>query len=105
MRRAQANILNIQSRTADKGWFSSLWVGRGSNNTSPQNTSLSRNVTQDLGRPRSRWEDDTRIDLRGKNRVERCGLDASGSGKGPVADSHEHSNEPSDSIKGGKFLD
>ena len=28
-----ANILNKQSRTADKGWSSSLGVGRGANNT------------------------------------------------------------------------
>jgi hypothetical protein len=27
------NILNKQSRIADKGWFSSLSVGRGANNT------------------------------------------------------------------------
>jgi hypothetical protein len=31
----------------------------------------------------------------------RCGLDASGSGQGPVAISYEHGNEPSISIKGG----
>ena len=30
------NILNKQSRTADKGWSSSLGVGRGTNNSSPQ---------------------------------------------------------------------
>jgi hypothetical protein len=30
-----ANILNKQSRTADKGWSSSLGVGRGANNSSP----------------------------------------------------------------------
>jgi hypothetical protein len=29
------NILNKQSRTADKGWFSSLGVWRGANNSSP----------------------------------------------------------------------
>jgi hypothetical protein len=28
-----ANILNKQSRTAEKGWFSSLGVGRGANNS------------------------------------------------------------------------
>jgi hypothetical protein len=33
--RAAANILNKQSRTADKGWSSSLGVGRGANNCSP----------------------------------------------------------------------
>jgi hypothetical protein len=35
IRRAAANILNKQSRTADKGWSSSLEVGRGANNSSP----------------------------------------------------------------------
>jgi hypothetical protein len=30
-----ANILNKQSQTADKGWASSLGVGRGANNPSP----------------------------------------------------------------------
>jgi hypothetical protein len=30
--RVAANILNKQSRTADKGWFFSLGVGRGANN-------------------------------------------------------------------------
>jgi hypothetical protein len=30
-----ANILNKQSGTADKGWSSSLGVGRGANNYSP----------------------------------------------------------------------
>ena len=33
--RVAANILNKQSRTADKGWSSSLGVGRGADNTSP----------------------------------------------------------------------
>jgi hypothetical protein len=31
--RVAANILNKQSRTADKGWYSSLEVGRGANNS------------------------------------------------------------------------
>jgi hypothetical protein len=30
-----SSILNEQSRTADKGWSSSLWVGREANNPSP----------------------------------------------------------------------
>jgi hypothetical protein len=38
-------------------------------------------------------------------RVGRCGLDSSVSGYGPVAGSCEYSNEPSNSIKGGKFLE
>jgi hypothetical protein len=33
--RVAANILNKQSRTADKGWFSSLGVGLEANNCSP----------------------------------------------------------------------
>jgi hypothetical protein len=33
--REAANILNKQSRTADKGWSSSLGFGRGANNSSP----------------------------------------------------------------------
>jgi hypothetical protein len=33
--RVAANILNKQSRTADKGWSSSLGVGRGAKNSSP----------------------------------------------------------------------
>jgi hypothetical protein len=35
LRRVAANILNKQSRTADKGWSSSLVVGRGANSSSP----------------------------------------------------------------------
>jgi hypothetical protein len=49
MWRVARNILTEQSRTADKGPFSSLGVGRGANNSSVYNTSLLRNVTQDLG--------------------------------------------------------
>jgi hypothetical protein len=33
-----------------------------------------------------------------------CGLDASGSGLGPLAGSCEHGNEPLDSMKGRNFL-
>jgi hypothetical protein len=35
IRRVAANILNKQSRTADKGWPSSLGVGWGANNSPP----------------------------------------------------------------------
>jgi hypothetical protein len=35
IRRVAANILNKQSRIADKGWPSSLGVGRGDNNSPP----------------------------------------------------------------------
>jgi len=34
-----------------------------------------------------------------------CELDACGSGWGPAADSCEHRNEPSGSIKGREYLD
>jgi hypothetical protein len=37
--------------------------------------------------------------------VERCGLDAFGSGYGPVAGCCEQGNETSGFIKGGKFPD
>jgi len=33
--RVPANILNKQSRTTDKGWYSSLGFGRGANNSLP----------------------------------------------------------------------
>jgi hypothetical protein len=36
--------------------------------------------------------------------VGRCGLDASGSGQGPLADCCEHSNEPFGSIDDWEFL-
>jgi hypothetical protein len=44
-------------------------------------------------------------DVTAVNRVGICGLDASGSGWGPVAGSFEHGKAPSVSIKAGKFLD
>jgi hypothetical protein len=34
-----------------------------------------------------------------------CELDSSGSGQGPVADSCEHGNETSDSVKDGEFIE
>jgi hypothetical protein len=50
--RVAANILNKQSRTADKGWSSSLGIGRGANNSSPQKISslrqFSRKIKMDL---------------------------------------------------------
>jgi hypothetical protein len=55
-----------------------------------------------LGKPRCRWEDNIEMDLRD---VGKCGLNASGSRYGPVADSCEHGNVPSGSIKDGEFLD
>jgi hypothetical protein len=52
-----------------------------------------------LKRPRCRWEDNVRIDLR------EIGWDVSGQRWGWVAGNYEHSNEPSGSIKGREFLD
>jgi hypothetical protein len=37
--------------------------------------------------------------------VGRCGLNTSSSRQGPAAGCCEHGNEPSGSMKGGKFLD
>ena len=48
--RVAANISNKQSRTTDKGWSSSLEVGRGSNNSSPLKINYVANYTQ---RPRN----------------------------------------------------
>jgi hypothetical protein len=39
------------------------------------------------------------------DRVGRCGLNAFGSGCGPVAGFFEHGNEALGSIKGGEYLD
>ena len=51
------NILNEQSRTVDKGWSSSLGVGRGANNSSPQKLSLLRNGYTCLGPGLILWYD------------------------------------------------
>jgi hypothetical protein len=55
------------------------------------------------GKPRRRWEDYVPMDLREIECV--CGLDASGSGQGPVAGSCENGNELSGSLKGVEFFD
>jgi hypothetical protein len=44
--RVAANILNKQSRIADKGWSCSLWVGRGAKELFTVEDSLLRNVTR-----------------------------------------------------------
>jgi hypothetical protein len=49
-----------------------------------------------LGRPRRRWEDGVRIDLR-EIGLGVCGLDWTGSGQGPVAGCCECGDEPSGS--------
>jgi hypothetical protein len=45
-----------------------------------------------LGRPRRRWEDNIKVDLR------EIGWDTSGSRQGPAEGSCDHGNEPSGSI-------
>jgi hypothetical protein len=56
-----------------------------------------------LGISRRRWEDNIKMDIQ---EVE-CGggLDRDGSGQGQAAGTYECGNEPSGSIKCGKFLD
>jgi hypothetical protein len=49
-----------------------------------------------LGRPRRRWKDGVRMDLR-EIGLGGCGLDSTGSGQGPVAGCGECSDEPSGS--------
>ena len=51
--RVAANILNKQSRTADKGWSSSLGIGRGVNSSSPWKH---KHVTNHTQRPRNRTD-------------------------------------------------
>jgi len=46
-----ANILNKQSQTAERGWSSSLWVGRGANNFSLLQRILLRNIHRQSLRP------------------------------------------------------
>jgi hypothetical protein len=46
--RAAANVLNKQSRTVDKGWSSSLTIGRGANNSPQKKKKILRNVTKGL---------------------------------------------------------
>jgi len=43
--RVAVNILNKQSQTAEKGWSSSLGIGRAARNSSQWKTSLLRSVT------------------------------------------------------------
>jgi hypothetical protein len=51
------NILNKQSRTADKGWFHSFEVGRGANNSSPQKIN---HVTKYRKKPRDQTDPSVR---------------------------------------------
>jgi hypothetical protein len=50
-----------------------------------------------LGRPRRRWEDGIRMDLRAMGLGGGGGLDSTGSGQGPVAGCCECGDEPSGS--------
>jgi len=110
--RVAANILNKQSRAAEKRWSSSLGVGRGANNASPWKTFVNKYSQGEmvpletkqsgsrrmrwaghvarmgegrgvhrilvgklgrkspLGRPRRRWEDNIKMDLREVGGVE-----------------------------------
>jgi hypothetical protein len=79
--RVAANILNKQSRTADKEWSSSLGVGRGANNSSLWKRVFFTKRSQT--KPRT-WTDTL---VRPK-----------------VADTCDCGNEPSGSIKCGYFL-
>jgi len=63
------NILNKQSLTADKRLSSSLGFGPNANNFSTLKRILLRNIHRKslgpgLGRPRRRWEDNIKMDLR-----------------------------------------
>jgi hypothetical protein len=64
VRRVAANIPNKQSRTADKGWYSSLGAGRVNNNPSPVTKCFKapRTWTDSLARPKQ-WKNDMRFDL------------------------------------------
>jgi hypothetical protein len=53
-------------------------------------------VKRPLGRPRRRWEDGIRMNLR-EIGLGVCGLDSTGSGQGPVAGCCECGDEPSGS--------
>ena len=65
-----ANILNKQSRTAEKVWFSSLGVGRCANNSSPQKTYP---VTNRLPKKKPRTWTDTLVRPKKRKRNMRFG--------------------------------
>ena len=83
--RVAANILNKQSRTADKGWLSKFGVGQ----------CKKYHVTNDSQKLRT-WTDPL---LRTKQWKSGHRLDCSGSGQGQVAGTCECGNEHSGSIK------
>jgi hypothetical protein len=55
--RVPANVLNKQSRTADKGLYSSLGVRLGANNPYRKNQITLRNIRHSLGPGRIIWHD------------------------------------------------
>jgi hypothetical protein len=55
--RVAANILDKQSRTADRGWPSSLGVGRGANNPTIEKLYLLRSMYKGLRNGRIPWHD------------------------------------------------
>jgi hypothetical protein len=55
--RVDANILNKQSLTADRGWPSSLGVGRGLKTPRRKNLYLLRSMCNGLGNGRILWHD------------------------------------------------
>jgi hypothetical protein len=81
--RAAANIMNKQSRSADKGWSSSLGLGEVLTSPRRKNISCYEIFT------RTASDQDF----------------YSGSGLGQVAGTCECGNEPSSSMKCGEFLD
>jgi hypothetical protein len=56
--RVAANILNKQSRPANKGWSSSLGVRREANNSSPQKISLLQKFIRSLRHGQIPWIND-----------------------------------------------
>jgi hypothetical protein len=55
--RVAANILNKQSRTADRGWPSTLWAGRGANNPHTKKLYVLSSTYNRLGNGRILWHD------------------------------------------------
>jgi hypothetical protein len=56
--------------------------------------------------PQYIWEDDSKIHLtKIRNQLGECGLDSSGLGQWPVAESYDHNNERSGSTNRSQFLD
>jgi hypothetical protein len=55
--RVAANVLNKQSRTADRGWFCSLDAGRGLTTVHLKTSNLLRNLAERHGLGRSLWYD------------------------------------------------